>query len=169
MAAMRVWSTLTASELTDLLRPVVLAQCSAVPFSALPTVAPGSLDDPDTLLTHLLERLGELDVLVVLAEAAPAAAAKVIVPGLEAETMSYGRIGERGVARLLSRPASHGPLVGLGDPPRPGTAPVALTADARDRLGGPAWLDQAAVDAVVGDLYPLYREPGRHALARAAS
>ncbi len=168
MAAMLEWSTRTAAQLTDLLRPVVLAQHSTVAFSALPTVAPGSLDDPEALLTDLLERLTDLDVLVVLAEAGPAVAAKVIVPGLEAETMSYGRIGERGVARLLSRHTDHGMLAGLGDPPHPGAAPVALTVGARERLGGPAWLDLAAVDAVVGNLYPLYREPGRHALARAA-
>jgi len=59
--------------------------------------------------------------------------------------------------------------VGLGEPPHAGAAPVALTAEGRARLGGPAWLDRAAVDRTVGELYPLYREPARHALARAAA
>ena len=36
-------------------------------------------------------------------------------------------------------------------------------ADAEERLGGPAWLDRAAIDRAVGGLLPLYREPGRHA------
>ncbi len=57
-------------------------------------------------------------------------------------------------------------LVCLGPPPHPGAAAVALPDGARERLGGPAWLDRGAVDALVGELYPLYREPDRHALAR---
>ncbi|GAC1345336.1 MAG: hypothetical protein NVSMB18_24840 [Acetobacteraceae bacterium] len=83
---------------------------------------------------------------------------KAVVPGLEVETMSYHRIGERGVRKLLERGS---PLVGLGAPP-PGAAPVRLPAGAAERLGGPAWLDVAEVDRIVGRLYPLYREPEVH-------
>jgi len=166
--AMRAWSRMTTAQLQDLLAPTVFARRSTVAFSGLPTVPAGSLDEPAALLRHLLDRLTELDVLVVLAPAgaAPDAAvvAKVVVPGLEAETMSYGRIGERGVARLLAREDLS--LVGLGPPPQAGAAAVALPDGARERLGGPAWLDRAAVDAIVGELYPLYREPDRHVLAR---
>ena len=86
-------------------------------------------------------------------------ARKAIVPGLEVETMSYYRIGERGVRKLLDLGS---PLVGLGVAPA-GTLPVRLTAEATDRLGGPAWLDPRAVDAAVGEHYPLYREPSAHA------
>lgn len=170
--AMRAWSRMTAAQLQALLAPTVFSRRRTVPFSGLPTVPAGSLDEPAALLRHLLDRLAGLDVLVMLAPAdaeagaAPdtAIAAKVIMPGLEAETMSYGRIGERGVARLLAR--EHPSLVGLGPPPHAGAAVVALPDGARERLGGPAWLDRDAVDAVVGGLYPLYREPDRHALAR---
>jgi ribosomal protein S12 methylthiotransferase accessory factor len=90
-----------------------------------------------------------------------AVAAKVLVPGLEVETMSYGRIGERGVRRLLDRGE---PLVAVGADPG-GWARVHLTADAEDRLGGPAWFDRAGADRRVGALYALYREPGRHTVA----
>jgi ribosomal protein S12 methylthiotransferase accessory factor len=83
---------------------------------------------------------------------------KAIVPGLEVETMSYHRIGERGVRKLLERGSK---LAGLGAPP-PGAAPVRLPAGAAERLGGPAWLDIAAIDRIVGRLYPLYREPEVH-------
>jgi ribosomal protein S12 methylthiotransferase accessory factor len=92
-----------------------------------------------------------------------AVAAKVLVPGLEVETMSYGRIGERGVRRLLER---DDPLVTVGTDPG-GWARVHLTADAQARLGGPAWFDRAGADRRVGALYALYREPGRHTVAEA--
>jgi ribosomal protein S12 methylthiotransferase accessory factor len=59
--------------------------------------------------------------------------------------------------------------VGLGDPPHPGAVPVALTAAGRDQLGGPAWLDRDALRRVSDPLYALYREPSRHAIARAAA
>jgi ribosomal protein S12 methylthiotransferase accessory factor len=40
---------------------------------------------------------------------------------------------------------------------------------AADHGSDRAWLDRDRVDAVVGDLYPLYREPTRHAVGRAAA
>lgn len=168
--AMRDWARRTPAELLALLAPRVLSRRSTTPFSALPTVAPGLLDDPPALLAELLTRLHEFDVLVVLARGDGftgdgVVAAKVIVPGLEVETMSYGRIAHRGVAKLLERGSD---LVGLGAPPRPGTAAVVLTEAGTEQLGGPAWLDLDGVARVVGSLYPLYREPTRHALARSA-
>ncbi|SCL21904.1 ribosomal protein S12 methylthiotransferase accessory factor [Micromonospora nigra] len=166
LRAMRAWTRLSGTELRDLLAPVVLAERTRVPFSALPTVAPGTLDEPSALLAELLHRLAGFDVLVVVAPGEGAVAVKVIVPGLEAETMSYGRIGARGVARLVERDS---PLVGSGPPPREGTAAVVLDAAGRDRLGGAAWLDLAGVARTVGPLYPLYREPTRHAVVRSAA
>jgi ribosomal protein S12 methylthiotransferase accessory factor len=44
---------------------------------------------------------------------------------------------------------------------------VQLSADAEARLGGPAWLDRAALDRVADGLLPLYREPGRHTAQKA--
>ena len=80
------------------------------------------------------------------------------MPGLEVETMSYHRIGERGVHKLMQRGSR---IVGLGEPP-PGAAPVVLPRGAAGRLGGQPWLDVAEVDRIVGRLYPLYREPEVH-------
>ncbi|WP_205808462.1 YcaO-like family protein [Micromonospora sp. HNM0581] len=165
LRAMREWTRLTGAELRDLLTVVVLAERTRVPFSSLPTVASGALDDPPALLSDLLRRLADFDVLVVVAPGEGAVAVKVIVPGLEAETMSYGRIGARGVRRLVERDS---PLVGMGTPPREGAAPVVLDAAGREQLGGDAWLDLAGVNRTVGPLYPLYREPARHAVARSA-
>ncbi len=114
----------------------------------------------------MLDRLAAFAVLVVAERAdgplGPVHAAKVVAPGLEVETLSYLRIGERVLRRLLDRDS---PLVGLG-PAGGSRLPVRLTADAAERLGGPAWLDADEVDRVVGPLYPLYREPSRHAVER---
>ncbi|MEO7194871.1 MAG: YcaO-like family protein [Pseudonocardiaceae bacterium] len=165
LTAMRDWSRRTPAELLALLEPSVFSRHSRVAFSELPTVGPGSLDDPAELLDELLTRLADFDVLVVLAPGDGAVAAKVIVPGLEVETMSYGRIGARGVKKLI---AHRSDLAGLGAPPHSDAVPVVLTAEGRNRLGGEAWLDLAAVARAVGPLYPLYREPDRHALARTA-
>ncbi|MFD4025783.1 YcaO-like family protein [Streptomyces sp. NPDC058576] len=163
LAAMRTWSTLDAPRLRELLEPTVLSRRSTIAFSALPTVSAGSLDAPRDLLEDLLGRLRDFDVLVVDASAQGAHTVKVLVPGMEVETMSYARIGERGVRRLQER--EH-PLAGVGPLPHRGARPVHLTAEARERLGGPAWFDIDHARRTVGALYPLYREPDRHTLAR---
>jgi len=80
---------------------------------------------------------------------------KTIVPGLESETMSYHRIGWRGVRRLRAR---HDPL--LLDAPRDGAGRVRLRPEDEARAGGPAWFDARLADQLVGKLYPLYRESG---------
>ncbi len=82
---------------------------------------------------------------------------KAIVPGLEVETVSYGRCGARNLDRLLERDLG---LVGERDAPA-GALPLHLL----ERPG--AWIDPAAVERVVGPLYPLYREPARHIAALA--
>ena len=160
--AMLDWVRLGTPALVDLLRGTVLAHRSTVRLAELPTAA------PDDLAAHVVGRLHEegLDVLVDVQPAAvgDAVAVKAQVPGLEVETMSYGRIGERGVRRLLDR---EDPLVAVGRrPDGPGWGAVHLTDDARERLGGPAWFDRAGVQERVGALYPLYREPGRHVVGR---
>ena len=94
-------------------------------------------------------------------------AVKMIVPGLEVETMSYHRIGECNLRRLLDRQSANPRfpvLAGVGDLP-PTAAPVPLTAAARQRLGGEAWLDTPKLDALMEELYVLYREPSRHVTA----
>lgn len=165
LQAMLAWSSRPVPELAALLQDSVLSRRSTVRLESLPTSAPCDLH------ADLLRRLGDegLDVLLcVQPSEGEAVAVKALVPGLEVETMSYGRIGERGVRRLLER---GDPLVAVGDAPR-GWSRVHLTADAEQRLGGPAWFDSTGARERVGPLYALYREPGRHvvgALQRAAA
>jgi len=159
--AMVAWTALDAPALHELLGPTVLSDRRHVALAELPTTP---VTGSRALLELLQQRL-DADVLVVDLPSADGAvhAVKAVVPGLEVETMSYGRIGERGVQRLLARDDDRAGLVSVGAAPGPGWARVHLTDAAEQRLGGPAWLDRQRVDAVVGALYPLYREPGRHA------
>ena len=156
--AMARWLALPAHELHALLQDSVLSHRTTVALADLPTTA--GLSTTGALREDVVGRLhgAGLDVLVLDLSGDGVHAVKAVVPGLEVETMSYGRIGERGVGRALSLGL---PFVRVGDDPG-GWAAVHLTAEAQDRLGGPAWLDRPAVDAAVGLLYPLYREPARH-------
>ena len=163
LEAMLDWARRGTPALVDLLRATVLAHRSTVRLADLPTAS------PDDLAGHVVGRLHEegLDVLVDVQPAATgdAVAVKAQVPGLEVETMSYGRIGERGVRRLLDR---EDPLVAVGAPPgrcRAGAPCTSRTLPASGWAGRPGSTGRAAQQRV-GPLYPLYREPGRHVVGR---
>jgi YcaO-like protein with predicted kinase domain len=163
LTAMQAWSVMSPADLRTLLEPTLLRVERTVPVVSLPTVEPSRYATPTALLELMLERLRDFDVLVACGRAGDITAAKVIAPGLEVETLSYLRIGERVARRLLDR---RSPLVGRGAPTTPAQLPLHLTPAALERLGGPVWLDREQVDATVGALYPLYREPRRHAVQR---
>ena len=96
LAAMLDWTALGTPALVDLLRSTVLARRSTVRLTDLPTWTGGDLHGD--VVGGLHDR--GFDVLVHLRPSdGDAVAAKVLVPGCEVETMSYGRIGERGVAQ----------------------------------------------------------------------
>ncbi len=163
LAEMVRWLGLPLDDLRAMLSPRVLHVDTQVAFSDLPTASSELAGGKAALLADITGRLtaSGLDILVAdFSEFANGVhAVKVIVPGLEVETMSYGRIGERNVRRLMQSPER---LAGIGPAPT-GSRRVLLTPDAENRLGGQAWLDWPGVERVVGPLYALYREPGRHA------
>ncbi|MGI3777459.1 MAG: YcaO-like family protein [Janthinobacterium lividum] len=161
MAAMREWLGLDAAALRGRIEGSVLSRRATQRFDALPQWD-GAMSGTG-LVEELHRRLAAAGMEVLVLDWSPPGAAgvhvvKVVVPGLEVETMSYHRIGERGVAKLLARGSA---LVGFGAGPE-GALPVRLPAGAAERLGGVPWLDVAEVDRVVGGLYPLYREPEVH-------
>jgi ribosomal protein S12 methylthiotransferase accessory factor len=163
--AMRDLMAQGPAAVVDLIRDPVLAARRRVPFSSLPTVPPGALDDPAALLADVVGRLTaeglEVWYVDVTPPGSPARAAKVLVPELEVEGMSYHRVGPRGVRLLMARGDG---LAGVGAPP-PGARRVPMTADDEVRLGGPAWFHVAEAERRLGRLYALYREPGEHVLA----
>ena len=147
---------------------MVYAIHSHVAFSDLPHT---ELDPGDRVkvLSVVVDRLRDagLDVLYVdySSPNGEVSAVKAIVPGLEVETMSYGRIGPRNLRRLLDRDSD---LIVTGDASgRPAARRILLAPEWEAELGQ-AWFDFEELERTVGNLYPLYREPGRHVAALAA-
>lgn len=159
LQAMAEWISHDAEWLRGRLRHSVFSERRRVLFSELPTVTPDSIADSNDRLHLLTDRLAAEDMEVLWVNCSPdrgpVKVARVIVPGLESETMSYHRIGWRGVRRLRTRDDAL-----ILDAPRDGAKRVLLRPDDEARCGGPAWFDAALADRLVGDLYPLYRESG---------
>jgi len=131
--------------------------------------------DWEAILVHLQKQFASIGTEILYADFSGNApdgiyVARAIVPQMEGETMSYGRIGRRNLERLLERQKADeriGKLVGFGEDVKPETAlPIHLTD--KDALDYPnAWLDPAAVVGQVGEFYALYREPESFAVGRA--
>jgi ribosomal protein S12 methylthiotransferase accessory factor len=139
---------------------VTLSHQRTVRFEELPQAHVTS--DPKARCAEVVRQLTDAGFDILVADLSPEGHAvhtvKVIVPGLEVETMTYYRLGERNVARLLARDER---LVGIGRAPA-GSLHVRLTPQAEDRLGGHAWFNIEEAERRVGRLYALYREPERH-------
>ncbi len=168
------WATATNEEVFRKIEMPILETRSTIKFSDLPTTefAEG---DWDSVLAHLQKKFAELDTEILYAdfsETAPVGVhvARAIVPQMECETMSYGRIGRRNLERLLERQKADeriGKLVGFGDDEKPKTAlKIHLTEKDAAEFPG-AWLDPEAIAAQVGEFYALYREPESFAVGRA--
>ena len=165
LAAMTEWVGQDADELRRRLSGSVFGTRRHVPFTELPTVPAATMLDSATRLRTLSDRLGAEGLGIIAVDLSPPGhdvrVVKVIVPGLEAETMSYHRVGWRGVRRLRER---GDPLI--LDAPKDGAKRVRLRPEDEARAGGPAWFDGARADAIVGQLYPLYRETGTFSAQR---
>ncbi len=141
-------------------------------FTDLPRPeSPAPVWDHAALLRFTATRLEQAGFVVLCVDLSPPGtgihAVRMIVPGLEVETMSYRRIGERNVRRLLARQAADAgfpTLVRLGNAPEKNLS-IPLTVLARQRLGGDAWLEHSRMAEVMENLYVLYREPSRHVTA----
>ncbi|MBR0654643.1 YcaO-like family protein [Plastoroseomonas arctica] len=162
LAAMTAWLDDDAAALQARLADTVFSESSRQKLSDLPSApVPTSVATLDLLTSRLAAEGLEVFYVDCSPPGDPVRVVKVVVPGLEAETMSYHRIGWRGVRRLRAR---QDPLV--VDAPRAGAKRVLLRPEDEARSGGPAWFDAALADRLVGSLYPLYREPGTFSAQR---
>jgi ribosomal protein S12 methylthiotransferase accessory factor len=166
--AVAEWSTLDAMEQLRRLDGTWFRERERVPFDQVATSeVPG---DPDALAAHVAARFAEAGLDAFTVDLSPpgadVAVVKTIVPGLEVETVTYGRIGPRNLRRLLGRiqlgdAIVHPDLVGIGRPPAE-AQPVPLSSEDEDALGGPAWIHLDLMEEALGPLYAMYREPAEH-------
>ena len=154
---MRGWMKMSHEKFFEMLRVPVFEVNKTVRFSELPHTP---VADARALLTFLTDQLTRENLEILFFDCtphdSPATILKVVVPGLEVETMTYERIGTRNFQRLMQR---NSPLVGQGTAPI-GAKPVRLVGEKDRRF----WFDSAQKEQIVGALYPLYREPGRHVI-----
>ncbi len=167
LGAMTEWARLDRDTLKGFLDSTVFSVKAHKAFASLPKAALGDTRERGRFARQKLEDAG-FDVLFV--DCSPPNGAigvvKAIVPGLEVETMSYYRVGERNTRKLIERGS---PLIRFGAESET-LRPVRLTEDATARLapltaGRPPLFDTAEADRIVGPLYPLYREPEAHHVA----
>ncbi len=163
--AMAGWLALEPAALRRLLTGAAFKQTWHVGFEALPTVPQGAAASSSDRLELLSARLAAEGLGIVVVDCSPPESpvrvVRAVVPGLESETMSYHRIGWRGVARLRQR----GDRLVL-DAPQPGALRVRLRPADEARCGGPAWFDAEHARRMTDPVYPLYRECGPFAAQR---
>ncbi len=156
--AMARWAGLSTATLRTLTRP---DRSTSIDYADIEVVE-ADVSAPEALLGHLLDTLSEHDVLTTRTRVGEVVVAKTVVSGLEVETLSYGRIGELGARQLLETDLD---LVRRQDGPTEAHRDrIVLTAEAEERLGGAVWYSYAVADRLMGELYPLYREPPRHSV-----
>jgi ribosomal protein S12 methylthiotransferase accessory factor len=160
LSAMLDWSGRDAASLRRILAPIYRTE-TAHSFADLPsTPAP----DARSRGTIAIDRVAAAGFDILYVDCSPPdrsiAVVKVIVPGLEVETMSYHRLGARNARRLIER---GDPLIRFGAPTAT-ARPVRMPPEKAEALGHPLF-DTALADRIVGPLYPLYREPEAHHVA----
>ena len=159
LQAMLEWIEMPAEGLRGVLAETVYAEKSTKKFAALPSTPAADGHARGRIACERLSAEG-FDVLYV--DCSPPGGGigvvKAIVPGLEVETMSYYRIGERNARKLIER--DH-PLIRFGRESE-SLRPVRLTPEAVERFGGQPLFDVGLAKCLVGRHYPLYREPESH-------
>ncbi len=159
LQAMLEWIEMPNAGLRAVLADTVYSERSKKAFTELPTT---KAEDGHARGKIACDRLQEAGFDVLYVDCSPpgggVGVVKAIVPGLEVETMSYYRIGERNTRKLIER--DH-PLIKFGAESEM-LRPVRLTPEAIERFGGQPLFDVALAERIVGRHYPLYREPESH-------
>ena len=134
LSRMLEWLELTHDGLRAKLEPVWEVR-EHVSWKDLPQTR---VSTPEETLALLTERLADFEILYLETQSEKAQGegvrtVKAVVPGLEVETASYGRIGARNLRRLLEEES---PLVGVGTPAK-GRGSSTLARGGRGGLGRP--------------------------------
>ena len=110
-ATMRDWSTRRPAEVRGWLADTVHAVRGHRAFETLPTMPAADSREAGRIARERVEA-SDIDVLCIdfTPPGAPVSVVKVVAPGLEVETMSYGRIGERNTRKLIERGNPADPL-----------------------------------------------------------
>lgn len=173
-AAVLDWAQASNEEIFRRIEKPILETRSTVKFSDLPTTEFAN-GDWEAVLEHLQKQFAaHLDTEILYAdfsEGAPEGVfvARAVVPKMEGETMSYGRIGRRNLERLIERQKDDETIetmVGFGDALRPENALQIHLIEADAAVYPNAWLDPNAVEKQVGEFYALYREPESFSVGR---
>lgn len=168
------WAQASNEEIFRRIESPILETRSTIKFSDLPTTEFAN-GDWEAVLEHLQKQfaaqLGTEILYADFSETAPEGifVARAVVPKMEGETMSYGRIGRRNLERLIER-QKHDvrieKMVGFGDDLRPASALQIHLTETDARIYPNAWLDPNAVEKQVGEFYALYREPESFSVGR---
>ncbi|NVD45296.1 YcaO-like family protein [Qipengyuania atrilutea] len=159
LGAMIDWQLREAGEIRGWLSGNMLSEKHRKPFADLPhSACPGPRDRGRIALERAVDAGFDPLYVDMTPAGCPVATVKLIVPGMEVETMSYYRIGERGTRKLIEMDSE---LITFGKR-REGLEPVRVTPEAIDRFGGQPLFDTKRAAEIVGPLYPLYREPEAH-------
>lgn len=163
--AMHDWTTRDAATLERWLSGTVLSIRGSRQFSSIPSSsASGAKERAKVSIDRMGAHAHDLVYVDLSPDDRSIAVAKTIVPRLEVETMSYYCIGERNTRKLMDMGSD---LICFDNVTHSAVRPVRLTAEALSRIGRQPYFDTAKADAIVGSLYPLYREPEAHHVAQA--
>ena len=163
LTEMANWLLKTQAELSSLLNDTVFSSRQTVKFSSLPNADDDLVLDPTHRLTDLANRLTIQSIPIYFFDGSPSdingpKVVKAIAPGLEGETLSYWRIGERGAKRLLAQQSS---LVSQSHPQAQHVL-VPLRSTVQEAMGGQVFFKVPEWEKVLKGHYPLYREPAPH-------
>lgn len=164
---MAVWLQKSQAELFHLLRETTFSSREKVKFSSLPSTEDGKVSNAVDRMSDVALRLKSEGICIYYFDASPDGingprVIKALAPGLEGETLSYWRIGVRGVNRLLAQQS----MLVTQSPPRPQDLQVSLTVAAQESLGGPVYFRTAEWEKILSSHYPLYREPSSHTVQK---
>lgn len=157
------WLSKTQAQLRSLLNDTVFSSRQTVKFSSLPNADDQHFSDPTHRLTDLANRLATQSVPLYFFDGSPGGidgphVVKAIAPGLEGETLSYWRMGERGAKRLLAQRSS---LVSQSHPQAQHVL-VPLRSTVQEAMGGQVFFKVPEWEKILNGHYPLYREPAPH-------